>query len=233
MTIASRHLAAVTRPLRGRLARSGVAGGLVLWCATLAGVPFYLISALLAGLALSLVDGVRRRFARWRGAARSLANGAEVWSGLLVRIISTADTALRPFIRRQADQVVISLPRARAFSSDEATPSIGARHLLERLAAALDAGAWRIDVIGYDDGPQTGARSDDRAAPASLSLSARRARAVLQALRGAGCRQPIATLGAPLPREAAAASPSSPGPPEPAGIDIVIRKAAQGVEHAA
>lgn len=233
MTIASRHFAAVPRPSRGRIARFGIAGSLALWCVTLAVTPACLLGALLAGALLTLFDAARPRLQRWRGAARSLASGAEAWSGLLARLVNTADSALRPLIRRGADQVVISLPRARAFSGDAATPSVGARHLIKRLAAALEAGAWRIDVIGYDDGPRQGARTDERAEPASLSLSARRARAVVEALRRAGCRLPIATLGAPFRGVPPASSVAPSERAEPAGIDIVIRKVSHEVDDAA
>ena len=175
MTAASRHFSATPGLHRGRLGRLSRLGGFVLWGTTLVATPFYVLVAVTAGAGLSLLDHARRRVVRWRGAARSLARGGEALNGALSRIISTADGTLRPLLRRRADQWVISLSRARAFSNDTSTPSVGARRLLERLAIALETGAWRIDVIGYDDGPRSAADVDERAGPASLRLSARRA----------------------------------------------------------
>lgn len=228
MTIASRHFAAVPRPHRGSLARFGVAGSLVLWGFTLAGTPFYVIGALAAGVLISLIDGLRTRLGTWRAVRREtkrlLSRDAEGWSGVLARIVGSAEPGLRPHVRTQPDQFVISLPRAGAFTIDATTPSLGARHLLERLAVAIEAGSWRIDVIGYDDGPRPDTSLDERTEPAGLSLSLQRAHAALKALRDAGCRQPIAALGAPLPSELNLAPPAPAGAADPAGIEIVIRR---------
>ncbi|MGD9536922.1 MAG: hypothetical protein AB7P52_04130 [Alphaproteobacteria bacterium] len=244
MTVASRYFAAAPRRHGDRLARYGIPGSLMLWGLTLAFVPLYMLAALAAGATYFVSDGVRARFPALglmrRRAERAWHDGFESLSSRLAHALGAFDHAGFSISRDRGDRVVISLPHSGAFEEGGATPSIGARHLLERLSSALRAGAWRIDVVGYDDGPSRDATLGHRAASAALGLAARRARAAVQALQAAGCRQPIAALGAPLSRlrrrrRPDAAVHAAPDGAEaiPVGIEIIVRRLHHGRQHAA
>ena len=231
MNTAARHFIAASRPRRGSLARYGTIGSLVLWGLTLAGVPFYVLTALIAGSIYALIDSVFPR--KGRASSRSDKPTIDGLNRLLHRLTASLEGAQRAFVSRQADRVVVSLPRQGSFPAGEAVPSQGARDLLARLVRVIEAGSWRIDVIGYGDG-----QLDDGLpprAPAHADLSANRARATIDALRGAGCRSPMAAVGVPLDDvESRRASPVRlHAVAEPAAIDIVIRRARRETQHAA
>ena len=234
MTNASRHFSAKSRFERDGIARFGTIGSITLWAITLAGAPFYVIVALAFGLAYTAVDRARTLARSARTATGRLIGGAlpvaDNLAVLLNRLRVSVDEALRPLIQRRSDRVVISLPRTVAFSEGEAVPLSGARDLLARLAGAVEAGAWRIDVIGYADG----STSRNPVEPQALDLSSRRARAAVDALRAAGCRGPIAVLGSSGARDAIEQTlRHDAGQSELPALDIVIRGQKQGHRDAA
>lgn len=234
MTNASRHSRPRSHPDRNSIARYGTVGSLTLWALTLAGTPFYVIVALLFGLSYAAVDRVCHIGRAGRLAIKQAIGGAlpmaDSLSVLITRLKVGADEALRPLIQKRSDRVVISLPRALVFSEGEAVPLSGARDLLARLADAIQSGAWRVDVIGYGD---SSGLIKERTEPHTLDLSSRRARAAADALRAAGCRGPIAILGAPMGHSTDPQPAPSAGQAEAPVLDIVIRGQKRGQRDAA
>lgn len=235
MTLPSRHFTAAPRDQRGSLARFGTIGSMMLWAATLAGTPFYVIIALVFGVSYSIVDRVRAAGRAGSDAVeRALSGATPVTDGLgalIDRLRAGADGALQPWIERRKDRLVISLPRQDAFTEGDAIPTSGARALLARLAHAVENGSWRIDVIGYGDSASIG--QVERADSAALELSSRRAQAAAETLRLAGCRWPIAALGASAANRSLRESSPDEVEREPSALEIVIRGSMRGNRDAA
>lgn len=231
----SRHFTATPRAQRSSLARFGTVGSMMLWAATLAGAPFYVLIALVFGVACSIIDRVRAVGRAGSDAVERALDGAtpvaDGLSALIGRLRAGADGALQPSIERRKDRLVISFPPKDAFTEGDAIPTSGARALLARLAHAVENGSWRIDVIGYGDSMIHG--EVERTDAGALSLSSRRAQAAADELRSAGCRGPIAALGASGVRTSFPEANPEEVRREPSALEIVIRGSMRGNRDAA